>query len=240
MELVGVDRRAHGGRHRRPDSGHGCGVGAPPRGRPPLSARSVKVWVTVRRSEAISSSALAFLPILVVQHPCSVGCPFCLGGGCSSASAEVTSDESHTCDQHTRDQAVALSISPGGLDTRLSLGLRDPERRQSANVYPRLPCNTRRTLWFSIVPFAFEVGEVLGDESEDFLREVAKVAEHCRRGVGDLTHWSAMIWGGHWRQRIGVEIARGLARCIERAATGGRVEGSSARSRSQEWDPSCC
>ena len=90
------------------------------------------------------------------------------------------------------------------------------------------------------VPFAFEVGGALGDESEDFLREAAKVAEHCRRGVGDLTHWSAMTWGGHWRQRIGVEIARGLARCIERAATGGRVEGSSARSRSQEWDPSCC
>ena len=37
----------------------------------------------------------------------------------------------------------------------------------------------------------------VGDESEDFLREAAKVAEHCRRGVGDLnlTHWSAMIWG---------------------------------------------
>ena len=75
---------------------------------------------------------------------------------------------------------------------------------------------------------------------QDFLREAAKVAEHCRRGVGDLTRWSAMTWGGHWRQRIGVEIARGSARCIERAATRGRVEGSSARSRSQEWDPSCC
>ena len=33
----------------------------------------------------------------------------------------------------------------------------------------------------------------VGDESEDFLREAAKVAEHCRRGVGDLTRWSAMI-----------------------------------------------
>ena len=31
-----------------------------------------------------------------------------------------------------------------------------------------------------------------------------------------------------------------MARCIERAAEGGRVEGSSARGRSQEWDPSCC
>ena len=36
------------------------------------------------------------------------------------------------------------------------------------------------------MPFAFEVGAALGDESEDLLREAAKVAEHCRRGVGDL------------------------------------------------------
>ena len=90
------------------------------------------------------------------------------------------------------------------------------------------------------VPFAFEVGGAWGTEAEEFLKESKKVAEHCRNGVGDLSHWSAINWGGHWRQRIGVEIARGLARCIERAATGGRVEGSSARSRSQEWDPSCC
>ena len=72
-------------------------------------------------------------------------------------------------------------------------------------------------------PFAFGVGGAMGDDSEDFLSEAAKVAEHCRRGVGDLTtHWSAMIWGGHWRQRIGVEIARGLARCIERGGWTGR------------------
>ena len=54
------------------------------------------------------------------------------------------------------------------------------------------------------MPFAFEVGGAMGDGPEDFLSEAAKVAEHsCRRGIGDLTHWSAMIWGGHWRQRMG-------------------------------------
>ena len=54
------------------------------------------------------------------------------------------------------------------------------------------------------MPFAFEVGGAMGDGPEDFLSEAAKVAEHCRRGVGDLARWSAMIWGGtlaaaHWR-----------------------------------------
>ena len=32
----------------------------------------------------------------------------------------------------------------------------------------------------------------------------------------------------------------GSVSVCERAAAGGRVEGSSTRSRSQEWDPSCC
>ena len=30
------------------------------------------------------------------------------------------------------------------------------------------------------MPFAFEVGGAVGDESEDFLSEAAKVAEHCK------------------------------------------------------------
>ena len=70
------------------------------------------------------------------------------------------------------------------------------------------------------MPFAFEVGGALGREAEEFLRECGKVAEWKNQGVGDLAHWSSMTWGGHWRQRIGVEIARGVARCVERAATG--------------------
>ena len=52
-------------------------------------------------------------------------------------------------------------------------------------------------------------------------------------------HWSAMTWGGHWRQRIGVEIFKGVARCVERAASRGRVGGGSATGRTQEWDPHC-
>ena len=65
----------------------------------------------------------------------------------------------------------------------------------------------------------FEVGGALGTEAEAFMWEAGRVAEYCRKGQGDLQHWSAMSWGGHWRQRIGVEIVRGLARCVERAAT---------------------
>ena len=45
------------------------------------------------------------------------------------------------------------------------------------------------------MPFAFEVGGAWGTEAEDFLHEAVKVAEHCRNGVGDLSHWSAMNWG---------------------------------------------
>ena len=28
------------------------------------------------------------------------------------------------------------------------------------------------------------------------MREAVKVAEFCRKGQGDLQHWSAMSWGG--------------------------------------------
>ena len=64
------------------------------------------------------------------------------------------------------------------------------------------------------------VAGALGREAEEFLRECTAVAEWKNQGVGDLAHWSSMTWGGHWRQGIGVEIARGVARCVERAATG--------------------
>ena len=90
------------------------------------------------------------------------------------------------------------------------------------------------------VPFAFEVGGALGTEAEAFMREAGRVAEYCRKGQGDLQHWSAMSWGGHWRQRIGVEIVRGLARCVERAATGGWSGGQAGiPASSLEWSQDC-
>ena len=35
-----------------------------------------------------------------------------------------------------------------------------------------------------------------GTEAEAFMVEAMKVAEFCRKGQGDLLHWSAMSWGG--------------------------------------------
>ena len=84
-----------------------------------------------------------------------------------------------------------------------------------------------------------QVGGALGSEAEAFLRECTAVAEWKNQGVGDLAHWSSMTWGGHWRQRIGVEIARGVARCVERAATGGWASSGTGRGCSHEYDPDC-
>ena len=39
--------------------------------------------------------------------------------------------------------------------------------------------------------------------------------------------------------RIGVEIARGVARCVEKAATGGWVGSGSSRGHSHEYDRDC-
>ena len=87
------------------------------------------------------------------------------------------------------------------------------------------------------VPFAFEVGGALGSEAEAFLRECTAVAEWKNQGVGDLAHWSSMTWGGHWRQRIGVELplnevvglVEGLrAPVADRDSAGGLLEAPAA------------
>jgi hypothetical protein len=91
------------------------------------------------------------------------------------------------------------------------------------------------------VPFAFEVGGALGDEAEELIGEAIRVAEFNRKGVGDLAHWSALNWEGHWRQRIGVEIMRGVARCVQRSADcSSMVASASSRRRQLEFDRNCC
>ena len=90
------------------------------------------------------------------------------------------------------------------------------------------------------MPFGFEVGGALGKKAEELMVEAVRVAEWKNRGVGDLAHWSSVTWGGHWRQRIGVEIARGVARCVEKAATGGWAGSGAGHSRSHEYDRDCC
>jgi len=91
------------------------------------------------------------------------------------------------------------------------------------------------------VPFAFEVGGALGREAEELIGEAVRVAEYNRKGLGDLAHWSALNWEGHWRQRIGVEIMRGVARCIQRSADSSSMVASvSGRRRNLEYDRHCC
>ena len=49
----------------------------------------------------------------------------------------------------------------------------------------------------------------------------------------EVLHWSGMGWGKHWRQRIGVAIARGRARLLVRAATGRALWGGGGRNGRQ-------
>ena len=80
-----------------------------------------------------------------------------------------------------------------------------------------------------------------GREAEELVGEAVRVAEYNRKGLGDLAHWSALNWEGHWRQRIGVEIMRGVARCIQRSADSSSMVASvSGRRRNLEYDRHCC
>ena len=58
------------------------------------------------------------------------------------------------------------------------------------------------------------------------------------KGIGaDLSGWNAMTWARHWKQRVGVELARGRARLIRAQMT--IVESGEAddQGTTQEFDP---
>jgi hypothetical protein len=58
----------------------------------------------------------------------------------------------------------------------------------------------------------------------------------------DLYHWSAMVWGEHWEQRLGVKLAQGEASLVlgAVATAWANAEGSSGRKASPEWSPTDC
>jgi hypothetical protein len=60
-----------------------------------------------------------------------------------------------------------------------------------------------------VVQLGFEAGGAFGPATRDFLREVARVAG--AQASTDLYHWSAMVWGEHWQQRLSLVLARGQA-----------------------------
>eukprot|EP01043_Picozoa_sp_COSAG02_P002400 COSAG02_NODE_55_length_43887_cov_30.660364_21_plen_109_part_00 len=90
-------------------------------------------------------------------------------------------------------------------------------------------------------PYCREDCRLYLDEAEDLIGEAIRVAEFNRKGVGDLAHWSALNWEGHWRQRVGVEIMRGVARCVRRSADcSSMVASASSRRHEPEFDRNCC
>ena len=53
----------------------------------------------------------------------------------------------------------------------------------------------------------------------------------------DLCGWNAMTWARHWKQRVGVELARGRARLVRaqmRTVESGEADGQGT---TQEFDP---
>ena len=58
----------------------------------------------------------------------------------------------------------------------------------------------------------------------------------------DLYHWSAMVWGEHWRQRLSLALARGQASLVLGAVDAARSStvGALGRKASPEWSPTDC
>jgi hypothetical protein len=91
------------------------------------------------------------------------------------------------------------------------------------------------------VPLGFEARTgAFGPRTRTFLREVVEVADAT--SSADLYHWCAMVWGGHWEQRLGVMLAQGEASLVLGAVASARAnaEGFSGRKASPEWSPTDC
>ena len=90
------------------------------------------------------------------------------------------------------------------------------------------------------VPLGFEAGGAFGPSTLGFLQEVEKVAS--AQSSADLYHWSAMMWGEHWRQRLSLGLARGQADLVLSAVETARSSSTGAKGRkaSAEWSPTDC
>ena len=90
------------------------------------------------------------------------------------------------------------------------------------------------------VPLGFEAGGCFGPATRDFLREVARVAG--AQASADLYHWSAMVWGEHWQQRLSLVLARGQASLVLGAVEAARnnAAGASGRKASPEFSETDC
>ena len=90
------------------------------------------------------------------------------------------------------------------------------------------------------VPLGFEAGGAFGPATRDFVREVARVAG--AQASADLYHWSAMVWGEHWQQRLSLVLARGQASLVLGAVAAARnnAAGASGRKASPEFSETDC
>ena len=90
------------------------------------------------------------------------------------------------------------------------------------------------------VPLGFEAGGAFGPATRDFVREVARVAG--AHASADLYHWSVVVWGEHWQQRLRLVLARGQASLVLGAVVVARnnAVGASGRKASPEFSETNC
>ena len=81
----------------------------------------------------------------------------------------------------------------------------------------------------TFVPLGFEANGSWGQQSLDFFGDVVEEAR-CNSSA-ELYHWCAMVFGAHWRQRIGVALARGQATLVSSAVDKGRCHSKEIRGR---------
>ena len=81
----------------------------------------------------------------------------------------------------------------------------------------------------TFVPLGFEANGAWGQQALDFFGDVVEQAGAS--ASAELYHWCATVFGAHWRQRIGVALARGQAALVSSAVDKGRCHARETRGR---------
>ena len=91
------------------------------------------------------------------------------------------------------------------------------------------------------VPLAFEGFGAWGESTLRFFEEVCNAAKE--KASADRYHWSAMEFGVHFQQRLGLTLARGQAELVVTAAEDRRANGKTkdkCRTAVHDFHQDCC
>ena len=146
----------------------------------------------------------------------------------------MSSDEGGAERGHARTTAPtqgALAVAP----TQGALAVATNDKEGDGEEIDNYECQHH------FVPLAFEGYGAWGESALRFFDEVCNAAEE--KASADKYHWSAMEFGVHFQQRLGLTLALGQADLVVSAAEDRRANGKRKdriRTAANDFHQDCC